>query len=189
MKYLIVVLCIFAISLFKSNAQRAYVPIGHVRDYGIHKGCIVLNEGTKVCGNFQYAELEFPTYNFKHLDSANKLLNRFKFSKIRSAKLAGSDHYLSNRDSTSFVKLFAKDKTLYRQLTFGDIQIYDQLFVVDEEPGAIGRCFIVIVDGKKYTMKNIDALLLFMKNLRPELIQPSMDSRLTVRSMIKRLNN
>jgi hypothetical protein len=118
-----------------SSGQHATV-IGskYVIAYKKHFGNIILNNGENIKGVFEYAEMEFPTYNFKYFSNSGKLIKRYKISDLSSITLAGSDTTLSNKDSTYFIRI---GKYLYRQLTFGSIKIFDPLININERNGIV----------------------------------------------------
>jgi hypothetical protein len=117
-------------------------------DYSVHKGYLILNTGEKVEGDFKYAMDEFPTYNLKFLSPVKKVIKRYNVKKINRLVLAGSDTSLSNKDSTYFETL-GEHKLFYRQLTFGNIKIYDERFFnVNEVKGLIYPLITVIYQDK-----------------------------------------
>jgi hypothetical protein len=43
---------------------------------------------------------------------------------------------------------------MFRQLTFGETKIFDDLFSVDENPGRLGRALIIIQDSTIISISN-----------------------------------
>ena len=128
MKFIFFPLWILAIN-------RVFEPTYDIH-YKKHPGQLILNNGQVINGTFQYAYLEFPTWNFKYLSgSGNKTIKRYKASKIKSITLKGSDKSLFTNDSTYFYRI--GKPPLYRQLTFGTIKIYDRLVNVNEKWGLV----------------------------------------------------
>ena len=113
-------------------------------------------------GKFKYAMDEFPTYNLKLLSPESKTLKRYSVKEINRVVLAGADTSLSGNDSTYF-ETFGKHKLFYRQLTFGDVKIYDERFFnVNEANGQVYPTITVIYNAKTYKVhssKNLQLLL------------------------------
>ncbi|MEO8853228.1 MAG: hypothetical protein ABI359_05590 [Ginsengibacter sp.] len=116
-----------------------------------HPGTLILNNGQIIKGDFKYATWEFPSGNFKYYSNAGKVIKRYKESQIKSITLAGSDTTLSKKDSTYIMvigKLSFFTSSLYRQLTFGPIKIYDQLINVNERRGLVYSDLAVLENNK-----------------------------------------
>lgn len=91
--------------------QRVVIPAYHnpyVIHYEKHNGYIVLNNGKKIEGSFQYAFWEFPTYNLKLFSKKGKVIKCYKPKDVKTVVLAGSDTALSKKDSTYF-KVLVKE--------------------------------------------------------------------------------
>lgn len=119
--------------------------------YEKHPGQLILNNGQIIKGDFKYATWEFPSANFKYYSNAGKVIKRYKESQIRSITLAGSDTTLSKKDSTYIMrigKLSFFTSSLYRQLTFGPIKIYDQLINVNERHRLVYSHLAVLNNNK-----------------------------------------
>jgi hypothetical protein len=159
-EYALPFLCIVFLFCVKLFAQHAVI-VGYTKyriDYNDHKGYLILNNGEKVDGDFKYAMDEFPTYSLKLLSPAKKNINRYSVKEINRLVLSGSDTSLSNRDSTYF-ETFEKHKLFYRQLTFGDIRIYDERFFnVNESKGVVYTLLTIIYQGRTYKLNNSKAL-------------------------------
>jgi hypothetical protein len=154
-------------------------------DFKKHPGHLVLKNGQSIHGIFQYANLGFPSNYFKCFSESGKLLARYKENEIKSLTLAGSDTSLSKKDSTYFVNL--GKSSLYRQLTFGDILIFDPLINVDERSGLLYADLLVLETGGKkniYTDKQV--LRWIEKKLKQKKIEKSFK---TIRDAIKYLND
>jgi hypothetical protein len=155
-------------------------------DYKMHSGIIILNSGDTIKGNFKYADMEFPSFNLKYYENGSKM-KRYMLSKIKEAVLEGSDTSLTKNNSTIFVKLFEKDNFLYRQLTFGDIKIYDEVFLVNENKGVVTKKLVVSYQGKKYKTESDKELLSLINKLHPDLFKPSREN-ISRQEIIRRLN-
>ncbi len=146
-------------------------------DYRRHSGELILNNGKNVIGIFQYDWLEFPVANFRYYSDSGKILHHYKVKDIKSIILLGADSCLFKRDSTYFVRMGKSDllhKSLYRQLTFGEIKIYDPLINVDEQKGMIYYELSVLEDGKLKTFSNQNDLLKYIETKLSEknIVQP-----------------
>ena len=154
-------------------------------DYKRHPGEMILNNGRTIRGIFQYADLGFPSNYFKCYSESGSLLAKFKESEIRKLTLAGADTSLSRKDSTYFVK-FGKS-SLYRQLTFGSILIYDPLINVNERLGLLYADFLVVQDMyKKDFLTDRQLLRMLEKKLKQNKIDRSFK---TVQELIRYLND
>lgn len=148
MKMIIIIILITFFIQPISYAQHAVIVSNKYSiNYKIHKGYIELSSGEKVNGAFQYADMEFPTYNLKSFNANGTVIKRYKTNTIKLVALKGSDTSLTHNDSTYF-KALNKGKVLYRQLTFGSIEIYDYFFNVDERNGLIKPPILVKKDGQ-----------------------------------------
>ena len=141
------ILLLFILVLLSSIAMCQHLIVVASNHYSIeyekHPGQLILNSGRTVKGVFQYAYMEFPVPNFKYYSDSGKLIRRYKVEDIKSITLEGADTSISNLDSTYFVKM--DRSSLYRQLTFGQIKIYDPLIInVTERPGLIYTDLIII---------------------------------------------
>ncbi len=171
-------------------AQMHVFPGGSLAKYSIgyqrHPGYIILNSGEKVTGSFQYADLEFPTYNLKFYDKEGKLIKRFKTSMIERAVFKGGDSVLGNADSTSFVRL-NNQPFLSRQLTHGSIIVYDDLFNVNEKPGLIrANGLIVISQGHEEKTPSQDEFKKLIQKLSPSIVA---SKDMTAEAIIRKLNS
>lgn len=168
--------------------QMHIVPNGSLAKYSIdyqrHQGYIVLNSGKKIIGAFQYADMEFPTYNLKYFDDKGKMIKRFKTALISKAVLKGADSILGIKDSTYFVRL--KDKPyLSRQLTRGPILVFDDLFNIDERPGLVHtNGLIIMFQGKEEKISSQEEF----KKLIQKISSIDVAKAATVESIIKKLN-
>jgi hypothetical protein len=129
------------------QGQHAVVIPGHSIVYTRHTGRIEYITGAWENGIFQYADMEFPDFNLKLFsDDGKKIQKRILLKDISEIVLLGHDPGLNDMDSTYFKKL-GNHHRIYRQLSFGDTKIFDNLFTVDENPGRIGNQFAVIQDS------------------------------------------
>lgn len=150
----------FLIGFFTVYGQHVVVGSGkYVINYQKHQGYIILKSGQTINGVFEYAEMEFPTYNLKSYNPNGKLVKRYKLKQINKVVLQGSDTTLSKNDSTYFVRLDSTE-ALYRQLTFGRVKIFDKYFNVNERIGVIKSSESVIeVDGKRFQCNSEEKFL------------------------------
>ena len=143
--------------------------------YEQHHGELVLNDSQVVKGIFQYANWAFPVWNFKYYSESGKLLGHYKVNEIKTITLAGSDTSLSKKDSTYFIRM--GNSTLYRQLTFGTIKIYDELIDVNEREGLIYWYVYVLENNKLKTFRSEDKILKYIEaRLKQENIKKSFRS-------------
>jgi len=158
----------FLIGFFTVNGQHVIVISGKYSiNYQKHQGYIILKSGQTVSGIFEYAEMEFPTYNLKFYNSDGKLVKRYKLKEINKVVLQGSDTTLSKNDSTYFVRLDSAG-FLYRQLTFGRVKIFDKYFNVNERIGVIKTPESMIeVDGKRFQCNSEEKFLHVAKDSLP----------------------
>lgn len=186
MKHVLIYFMFFLI--VSANAQRVVIPAAH-SDYRItyqkHRGYIQLNNGKKIMGIFQYAFWEFPTPNIKSFNEKGNLINRYQEKEIKSIVLAGADSTLSAKDSTYF-KTLDKSKSLYRQLTFGPLEIYDYFFNVNEVHGLIYSLILVKVDNQLYTFKSYNKFISWIHANYKDKIKWKKD--ITVKDIIRQLN-
>ena len=141
-----IILISFAVLWWLSGrAQHAvFIHSGKVTHFDVHRGYLRYPTGAIVSGFFVYADMEFPTYSVKRVDSATRKTKQRIFMKdIDRMVLVGHDSALTRNDSTYFRKFSGREK-LFRQLTFGDIQIFDNLFSVNENPGRVGTQFMIL---------------------------------------------
>jgi hypothetical protein len=59
----------------------------------------------------------------------------------------------NDMDSTYFIRIDAEFR-MFRQLTFGETKIFDDLFSADENPGRLGRALIIIQDSTIISISN-----------------------------------
>ena len=138
---------IFLLISIKLFPQHAVIVGNKYRiQYEKHSGILILRTGEVIKGVFQYAYWEFPTPNFIYFSDSGKLLMRYKTSLLESASFEGSDTTLSKKDSTYFKRI--GKSSIYRQLTFGEIKIYDPLINVNERPGLVYSDLIVLENNK-----------------------------------------
>lgn len=184
MKYLLFVP--FLSIAFQVFGQRGIVPY-YARgiDYQIHNGYIELNSGEKINGTFQYADMEFPTYNLKLFSPDGKLLKRYKSNVIKIVALVGCDTTLSTRDSTYF-KTLDKSKVLYRQLTFGSIEIYDYFFNVNEQNGLIRSPILIKTNNQLIEFNSEEKFIKWMQTNNGGKIKWHKD--ITAADIVKQLN-
>jgi hypothetical protein len=187
-KILIIALLLQALNMYGQNGAAFILLLGHSKenfDHKMHEGMIILNNNDTVKGRFQYADLEFPSFNIKYYpDSVKK--KRYFISKIKIAILDGSDTSLMGKNSTVFIKLYENNKIFHRQLTFGDIEIFDPLFLVNEKPGLVSEDLTVLFKGKKYKTHSDKELVSLLNKLRPDLI-PTFENK-SRQEIIKKLN-
>ncbi|MEO8853227.1 MAG: hypothetical protein ABI359_05585 [Ginsengibacter sp.] len=152
-------------------------------DYKKHFGHLILNDGQSITGTFEYSYFEFPVRSFKYYSDSVKLIKRYKKSEIKSITFAGSDTTLSNRDSTYFIKI---DKSLYRQLTFGSIKIYDPLINVNEKDDLIYSDLVVLENSKP---KNFHSEKKILKYIEDKLKEENIEQKFkSVKESIRYLN-
>ena len=178
--FLISMLLAMNSKLFSQDlAQKYYI------NYEQHPGELVLNDSQVVKGIFQYANWAFSVWNFKYYSEAGKLLGRYKVTEIKKITLAGSDTSLSKKDSTCFVRI--GHSTLYRQLTFGTIKIYDELIDVNEREGLIFYNLYVLEKNKLKTFHSEDKILRYIEaKLKQKNINKSFQS---INEAIRYLND
>ncbi len=179
----------FSLLTVKTFSQGAILGHGHsayVFGYKTHIGIIILNNGDTVKGSFKYSDMDFPSFNLKYYQNGIKK-KRYMLSKIKEAILEGSDTSLTKKTSTVFIKLSEKDKLLYRQLTFGDIEIYDPLFLVNEKKGLVTENLIVLYEGKMYKTSSDKELVYLINKLHPNLFQTNREN-VSRQEIIRQLN-
>lgn len=143
-------------------------------EYKKHFGHLILNDGQSITGTFEYSYFEFPVRSFKYYSDSGKVIKRYKKSEIKSITFAGSDTTLSKRDSTYFIKI---DKSLYRQLTFGAIKIYDPLINVNERQGLIYPDLVVLENNKPKNFHSEKKILKYIEDkLKEENIKQKFES-------------
>ncbi|HUZ60796.1 MAG TPA: hypothetical protein VMU83_18640 [Hanamia sp.] len=123
---------------------------------------LILNNGQSIKGVFEYAYFKFPVCNFKLYSDSGKLIKRYKISEINKVVLAGSDTTLSKKDSTYFIRI--GKSSLYRQLTFGAIEIFDPLVNVNESPGLISSNTAVLENNKLKEFYSEKKILKYIEN-------------------------
>ena len=186
MKRLINIISIF--STLHVAGQHVIIPAAHSKyriEYQKHKGYIQLNNGEKISGIYQYAFWEFPSYNIKSFTEKGALIKRYRSRDIKSIVLAGSDRTLSNKDSTYFMVL-DKSKALYRQLTFGSIEVFDYFFNVNEARGLIYTLLIVKANDQLHTFKSESKFIKWLKANYPDKIR--WNDNITSQEIVKQLN-
>lgn len=187
MKKLITIFFIF--STFNVAAQHVVIPASHNPyniDYQKHAGYILLNNGQKITGIFQYDFWEFPSYNLKSFSKNGKGLKRYRIKNIRSVVLAGSDTTLTNKDSTYF-QVLGKHKAFYRQLTFGQIEIFDNFFDVNEKKGLIKPLLFVKVNNQYHELDSKNKFIKWMQTNYPDKIKWRKD--ITLEEIVRQLND
>jgi hypothetical protein len=153
-------------------------------DYKKHPGKMVLKNGQTIYGIFQYTDIGFPSNYFKSFDESGALVAKYKVTDVSSLTLAGADTSLSTKDSTYFVKI--GKSTLYRQLTFGSILIYDPLINVNERSGLVYADLLVIENSHHQNILTDHQLLRLMeKKLKQSKVVRSFK---TVQELIRYLN-
>ncbi|MEO6838334.1 MAG: hypothetical protein ABI185_08085 [Ginsengibacter sp.] len=163
-------------------------PFANFHDtfYKKNSGYIELNSGEKINGDFEYAFWEFPTYNLKLLSSSEKVMKRYYIPNIKKVVLTGSDHWLTNRDSTYFI-VHDKSRHFYRQLTFGkDFQLYDGFFNTDGYVGLVTNYFLAKTKKRFIEFKNSDRLKKWLKENYPDEIK--WNDNITIQDIIRQLN-
>lgn len=116
--------------------------------YQKHPGYVVLTSGDTVKGVFQYASFEFPTWNLKYFNNQGQLIGRYKSKTIQKVVLTGADKTLTNRDSTFFI-VDSKHNWFFRQLTFGQVQLFDTYFNAGERTALAKPPYLVKADHKE----------------------------------------
>lgn len=117
---------VFTLYYLHAFAQHMAFPYSNHKfavSYTKHNGYVVLNNGIRIQGTFEYAADEFPTYNLKSFSNDSKVMNRYKNKDLQIIVLAGSDKDISHKDSTYFF-VFKDSPKFWRQLSFNkDIQV------------------------------------------------------------------
>ena len=150
--------------------QHAVLISGHPVVYNKHTGCLIYKNGTTLIGIFQYADMEFPGINIKYFDSDTKTINkRIPVREIKEIALIGHDSSFNNMDSTFFVRLGSKSR-LFRELTFGETKIFDNLFSVDENPGMLGNQMAILQDSTLVFVSNPENLSRKLRKLPKRVI-------------------
>ena len=189
-KLLIILLLSSSIIYAQNAAAIAAAVSGGSSKYSIdfqkHKGYIILNSGEKIAGIFEYANFEFPTFNLKHYDENGNLINRYKMSRINKAVFYGADTSLIHCDSTYFLKL-NNNPYLSRQLTNGEIKVYDDLFNINERPGLIKISeLIVCFQDKVYKVGSEKKFKELIQDILPS---SKISEESSIKSIIKQLNS
>jgi len=188
MKYIILLGVGFSLALTVFSQA---IPIilgsssGVIINYQKHKGYITLVSGETIEGNFQYGADEFPTYNLKSFSENGKKIKRYKSNHIKTVILNGSDTTLTNKDSTYF-RVLDKSKRFYRQLTFGSVEAYDDLFNVNEKNGLVNSLIIVRANNKLYKLNSKGKFIKWMKTNYPDKVK--WQENITVQEIIRQLN-
>lgn len=164
--------CLLLLLGFLCRGQHAVVISGHPIVYNQHEGWLEYKSGESLQGLFQYADMEFPSFNLKLFDSTGShIIRRIPTKNIQKITLAGHDPKLNDRDSTYFVNIKNKSR-LFRQLSFGDTKIFDDLFSVGENPARLGDEFVVMQDSTTIFASNQKDLLRALSKLpRPVIVQ------------------
>lgn len=166
---------------FQSFSQRGIGPsYATVIDYQKHKGDIILNTKQQIEGNFQYAG-----GNLKSFSENGKLIKRYKIKDIKKVVLSGSDTTITNKDSTYF-KVLGMHKRFYRQLTFGSVKVYDNLFNVNEKKDAVGY-FLYVKHKNKLIELDSENFIKWLKGNYPNKIK--WNENITIQDIIRQLNN
>ena len=183
MKKIIILFSIFS-SLHVSGQPFFNV---HDQNYQTHSGYIEFKNEKKISGVFKYAFWEFPNCSLKSYSSKNKMVKRYRIRQISKVVLAGSDTWLTKKDSTYFI-VYGKWKQFYRQLTFGkNLQLYDGFFNVDEYVGLLTDYFLVKTkDGRFIEFNSAKKLIPWLKENSGSKIQWHKD--ITVQQIIRQLN-
>ena len=177
---------ILLLTLSATSATAQPFPNFHDQNYQKHNGMIETNDAVKIGGTFEFAYWEFPTYNLKLYTTTGKMIRRYSIRKIKTVVLAGSDGWLSNKDSTYFI-VHDKSKHFYRQLTFGnDFQLYDAFFNVDEYVGMVTPYFLIKTKGKFVELKHVKDLINWLRENEETKIK--WNSEITVQQIIRQLN-
>ena len=183
-----IVTILFVFSTLNVAAQHAIIPASHNPyniDYQKHVGYILLNNGEKITGIFQYDFWEFPNYNLKLFSENGKGLKRYKIKNIESVVLAGSDTTLTNKDSTYF-KVLGKHKGFYRQLTFGSLEVYDNFFDVNEKKNLIKPLLFVRFNNQLHEFNSSEKFIKWMKANYPNKIERA--KNITLEQIVRQLN-
>ena len=177
--------CLLLIVSCFCRGQHAIVVAGHPVNYDVHEGSLTYIDGQTIQGSFLYGYWEFPTVNIQLLDSTkNHVQKRIYAKNIQEVVLAGHDTAFSNLDSTWFKKIDEK-RRLYRQLSFGETKIFDDLFSVDENPGRLGSEFIIIQDSViRHVSEQRNLIKALSKLPKPLTIEKGQ----TVQDIIRKLN-
>ena len=191
-KYLFVFSCTFlSLCLYSSAHNKTYIPYTHskfISDNNIHAGILETYNGEKILGNFAYNN--FFARNFLSYSKSGKQINKYKYKDVKSIVLLGSDSVISRKDSTFFIKLFDKKDYLYRQLTFGEVEIFDQYFNVNYTHGLVGNYLVIRYKGKLYTVGTRKRFTLLIRSFAPEKIMEfSKEKFLSVTAVIKKFNS
>ena len=182
MKKIIITLFLFSSSNIEAQP---FINI-HDFNYQNYSGYIVLNNGEKITGNFQYAFWEFPTYNLKLLSRDKKVVKRYYIPNIERVVLAGSDLWLTNKDSTYFI-VHDKCRHFYRQLTFGnDFLLYDGFFNTGGYVGLVTDYFLIQTKEGFKEFPNGEKLKKWLRENFPNKIKWS--EAITVQEIIRQLN-
>jgi hypothetical protein len=130
---------------------------------------------------------EFPDYNLKfYASEKGPLISRIKFKEINFIALAGSDTTIIKTDSTYFFNL-KKDNRLYRKLTSGEIEIFDNLFNVTERPGLVHEEDLILVLKGKLTRIHSRKELIQLLEKYGHSFQP--EDTVTLGAIIKAINS
>ena len=155
-------------------------------NYQKHNGYIDFNNCEKITGIFEYGADEFPTYNLKSFTQSGKLIKRYKSNSIKEVVLARGDNSLSGKDSTYF-KVLDKSKRLYRQLTFDKgMQIYDELFNVNERAGLVSPTLLIRRNGHLIKFNSTKSFINWIKENASDKIK--WHDGITVLQIIRQLN-
>ncbi len=168
MKYVIlVILCLFW--GFIGNAQHVFYsshdPFAIPNNK--HAGRLIMENGLTLTGLFQYYNGGLADPVFRYYNDSGKVIKKIRLDSLQQVVLAGADTALSNKDSTYFIKF---KNTLFRQLTFGFVKLYDQGIYLNERIGLVNseglfREKVVAYDGDSIkTFKDKKAILQYISD-------------------------
>ena len=131
-----ILLSLSLMSFEQMNAQHVFVSSHNPYEIAgtKHEGEMILKNGTILKGMFQYNTFVLADDGFDFFSDSGTHIKKIKEELIEKLSLAGADTLLSNRDSTYFISIKSH---LFKQLTFGIVQLYDPTIYVNERSGLI----------------------------------------------------
>lgn len=129
--------------------------------------------------------MEFPHYNLKLYSQQGKLQKHIKMKEIKKLVMEGSDSLLLLFDSTTFIHIGNKH-FLYRRLTNTPVEIYDKLFIVNENPGRVANDLVIILKNEIFETHSLSALIDFLSKNGFDYFSKDQN---TIQQIIVKLNN
>jgi len=99
--------------------------------YKAHFGTVWLKGGLKVSGKLKFIDIEEAIPQLEVKEKGSKKKYKVEFPMIKRIAMAGADDFTIRSDSTIF-KWIEPLSGIFRQVQVGEIELYDNVYIVDE---------------------------------------------------------